>query len=178
MLLPCQRETRNHCCLWSINHAHATVGEALSLPPANALACFVGWYSRKRLSLCPPLLARAVLRAANENPNDCRGQSYHNLWVGEQQALKSCISPGEQVQADFRLLRIRLTVSGVQLPAANPHPTLPLQARGGMAQALEIGANLPNLVCCCEMIPRGRIRSSPTVTSLQITIYNSYIAVE
>ena len=34
----------------------------------------------------------------------------------------------------FGLLRIRPTFSGVQLPTANPHPTLPLQARGGMAQ--------------------------------------------
>ena len=45
---------------------------------------------------------------------------------GMQQALQSCTSPGEFVQADFWLLRIRPTFSGVQLPTANPHPTLPL----------------------------------------------------
>ena len=34
----------------------------------------------------------------------------------------------------------------VRLPTANSHPTLPLQARGGMTQALEIVTNSPNLV--------------------------------
>ena len=47
-------------------------------------------------SACPPLLARVVLRAANQNLNDCRGQSYLNLWVGEGFAVPGTIwyNPG------------------------------------------------------------------------------------
>ena len=120
-----------------------------------------------RLSACPPLLARVVLRAANENPNDCRGQSYHNLWVGE-----GCSRHQWSVQAQarrykpiVRLLRIRPSFYSDQLPTANPHPTLPLQARGGMTQALEIGTNSPNLLRHCEVVPHGRLIAAPTVAS-------------
>ena len=69
----------------------------------------------------------------------------------------------------FRLLRIRPTFSGVRLPAANPHPALPLQARGGMAQEPEIGTDSPNLFRHCEVVPRGRLAAAPTMASLQTT---------
>ena len=55
----------------------------------------------------------------------------------------------------FGLLRIRPSFYAAQLPTANPHPTLPLQARGGMTQALEAGTNSPNLFRHCEVVPRG-----------------------
>ena len=43
-----------------------------------------GW-----IDALPPALVRVVLHAVNQNLNDCRGQSYHNLWVGEGFAVGS-----------------------------------------------------------------------------------------
>ena len=97
---------------------------------AHALPCLQGWCSAQRIRI----------------PNDCRGQSYHNLWVGE-----GCSRHRNPVQAQARrhkpifwLVRIRPTFSGIQLPAANPHPTLPLQARGGMSSVTLVCSNQRN----------------------------------
>ena len=88
---------------------------------------------------------------------------------GMLQAPKSCTTQARRYKPIFRLLRIRPTFSGVRLPAANPHPTLPLQARGGMAQEPEIGTDSPNLFRHCEVVPRGRLVAAPTMASLQTT---------
>ena len=139
-------------CVLRADFCPAIVGAAPSRPPGHERACFDGWYKPMRLSACPPLLGKGGVG---------EGCSRHQWSV---QARANSYKP------IFGLLRIRPSFYSDQLPTANPHPTLPLQARGGMTQALEIVTNSPNLDHHCEMIPHGRLRASPTVLPLQTPI--------
>ncbi len=114
--------------------------------------CLVKWNQVPVLSACPPLLGKGGVGegcSRHRNLVQTRANSYKPI---------------------FWRLRIRPGFYDNPLPTANPHPTLPLQARGGMAQALEVGTNSPNLVRHFEVVPRGRLRASPTVLPLQTPI--------
>ena len=136
-----------------------TVGEA------NEPECSVEWYHVPVPEHMPPLCKGWCSAQRIKNLNDCRGQSYHNSWVGGDWAVctKVRYNPMRKGTSLWCEFASDCGITNCLLP--NPSVSFAdssLYTREPLAHSLDC-TNSPESIPSGEVVPRGRLRASPTV---------------